>query len=70
MRKVKENQIIQNEFEWKRERKSHNKMVSFANNTHCDQQYSEVLKGKTKPRSGHALWVNFEISENIQYIIS
>ena len=59
MRKVKENQIIQNEFEWKRERKSHNKMVYFANNTHCDQQYSEVLKGETKPRTGHALRLNF-----------
>jgi translation initiation factor 2 alpha subunit (eIF-2alpha) len=54
MRKIKDHQINQSEFEWKRERKSHNKMVSFANNTHCDQNYSEVL-----PKIGHTLRVNF-----------
>ena len=59
MKKIKDHQIDQSKFEWKRERKSHNKKVSFSNITLCDQNGSEALKSDTKPKRGHNLRLCF-----------
>ena len=59
MRKVKEHQVNESKFEWRREKKSHNKKVSFNSQTHCDHQYNENLKCEPEPRTGHTLRVSF-----------
>ena len=59
MRKVKEHQVNESKFEWRREKKSHKKKVSFNSQTHCDHQYNEILKCETEPRTGHTLRVSF-----------
>ena len=59
MKKIKDHKIDQSKFEFKRERKSHTKKVSFSNIAWCDQNGSETLKSDTRPKRGHNLRLCF-----------